>query len=289
MDNAYRIDKKQVRASFGRAASAYDAAAVMQHEVFERMFARLDLVKLQPAAILDAGCGTGWGQERLVERFPDARVVALDIALPMLQLAAKRPAWWSKLMGRSRQSFVCADIEALPIQQNSVDMVWSNLAIQWCNDMDLTFRELHRGLRPDGLLMFSTFGPDTLMELRAASSHDGDHTHVSRFFDMHDLGDALMRAGFTDPVMDVERFTLTYDNALGLMRDLKVIGAHNATEGRRRGLEGKSFLQRLVENYEPFRRDGKLPATYEVVYGHAWKGQPKISSEFQPITLHPRR
>lgn len=287
-DAAYRIDKKRVRTSFGRAAPAYDAAAVMQHEVFERMFARLDLVKLQPSAILDAGCGTGWGQARLVERYNQAQVIALDIAFPMLQLAAMRPAWWAKLLGRSRQSFLCADIEALPIRQNSVDLVWSNLAIQWCNDLDLTFRELHRTLRPDGLLMFSTFGPDTLMELRAASGHDAGHTHVSRFFDMHDIGDALVRAGFADPVMDVERFTLTYDDVLGLMRDLKIIGAHNATEGRRRGLEGKSFLRKLADNYEQFRQEGKLPATYEVVYGHAWKGQTKMSDGTQPVTWHRR-
>lgn len=288
MDNAYKIDKKCVRAAFGRAASAYDAAAVMQREVFERMFARLDLVKVQPAVILDAGCGTGWGPMRLVERYRQARVLALDIALPMLQRAAVRPPWWSRVAGRSRQSFVCADIEALPIRPDSVDMVWSNLAIQWCNDLEQTFRELHRTMRPDGLLMFSTFGPDTLMELRAATSTDATHTHVNRFFDMHDIGDALVRAGFADPVMDVERFTLTYDNVLDLMRDLKVIGAHNATEGRRRGLEGKSFLRRLSESYEQFRQDGRLPATYEVVYGHAWKGQPKVSGGPQPVTWHRR-
>jgi malonyl-CoA O-methyltransferase len=289
LDKAYRIDKKRMRASFGRAASTYDAAAVMQHEVFERMFARLDLVKLQPQTILDAGCGTGWGQERLVGRYDQAHVLALDIALPMLQLAATRPTWWAKLLGRSRHSFLCADIEALPIRQNSVDMVWSNLAIQWCNDIELTFRELHRTLRPDGLLMFSTFGPDTLMELRTASRSDSQHTHVNRFFDMHDIGAALVRAGFADPVMDVERFTLTYDDVLGLMRDLKIIGAHNATEGRRRGLEGKSFLRQLTDNYEQFRQEGKLPATYEVVYGHAWKGQPKTSGGPQPVTWHRRK
>ncbi len=289
MDNAYRIDKRRVRTAFGRAASAYDAAAVMQHEVFERMFTRLDLIKLQPQMILDAGCGTGWGQARLVERYKQAHVLALDIALPMLQRAAARLSWWEKLFGRSHLSFLCADIEALPVRNDSMDMVWSNLAIQWCNDLDLTFRELHRTLRPEGLLMFSTFGPDTLMELRAASGHDARHTHVSRFFDMHDIGDALVRAGFADPVMDVERFTLTYADVLDLMRDLKVIGAHNATEGRRRGLEGKSFLKQLTENYEQFRQQGKLPATYEVVYGHAWKGQPKTSGTPQPVTWHHRQ
>ncbi len=289
MDNAYRIDKRRVRDSFGRAAADYDAAAVMQHEVFEHMFARLDLVKLQPKLILDAGCGPGRGAVRLAERYGQAQVLALDIALPMLYQAAARPSWWTKLTGRTRQSFVCADIEALPVRENSVDLLWSNLAIQWCNDIDLTFRELHRALRPDGLLMFSTFGPDTLMELRAASHADADYTHVNRFFDMHDIGDALVRAGFADPVMDVERFTLTYEDVMALMRDLKIIGAHNATEGRRRGLEGKSFLHRLADNYEQFRTEGRLPATYEVVYGHAWKGQPKVAGGAQPIVWQGRK
>ncbi|HEY3325691.1 MAG TPA: malonyl-ACP O-methyltransferase BioC [Novimethylophilus sp.] len=289
MDNsAYRIDKKRVRDSFGRAAASYDAAAIMQREVFERMFARLDLVKLAPQVILDAGCGTGLGTSRLAQRYKNSRVLALDIAPPMLQLAAARQPWLSRLAWRSRQAFVCGDIEALPLEDGSVDLAWSNLAMQWCNDLDLAFRELHRALRPEGLLMFSTFGPDTLMELREAASADPAHTHVSRFLDMHDIGDALVRAGFKDPVMDMERFTLTYDDVRGLMRDLKAIGARNATEGRRRGLEGKSFLQRLADNYERFRRQGKLPATYEVVYGHAWKAQPhpSLPGGAQPITLH---
>lgn len=288
MDNPYLIDKKRVRNSFGRAASSYDDAAVMQREVLERMFSRLDLVKLEPLTILDAGCGTGLGVQRLAERYRGSRVVALDIAPPMLGLAAGRQSWLSKAWW-PRQGYVCGDIEALPLKDGCVDMVWSNLAMQWCNDIDLTFRELHRTLRPQGLAMFSTFGPDTLMELREAASVDAAHTHVSRFLDMHDIGDALVRAGFADPVMDVERFTLTYDNVLALMRDLKAIGAHNATEGRRRGLEGKSFLQRLAGNYERFRQQGKLPATYEVVYGHAWKGQPKLAGGAQPITLHRRK
>jgi malonyl-CoA O-methyltransferase len=290
VDDAYLIDKKRVRDSFGRAAASYDAAAVMQREVFERMFARLDLVKLVPRDVLDAGCGTGFGTPRLVRRYPGSHVHALDIAPAMLQLAAQRRSWWSRLGLPSRQSFVCGDIEAIPLADRSVDLVWSNLAIQWCNDLDVAFGEMHRTLRPEGLLMFSTFGPDTLMELREASRADPEHTHVSRFLDMHDIGDALVRAGFADPVMDVERFTLTYEDVQGLMRDLKAIGAHNATEGRRRGLEGKSFLRRLADNYERYRSEGRLPATYEVVYGHAWKAErPAMPDGARPVVLHRRK
>jgi malonyl-CoA O-methyltransferase len=161
--DAYQIDKRHLRRSFSRAAQSYDAAAVMQREVFERMFSRLDLVKLSPQAALDAGCGTGWGMQRLAERYSQAQVLALDIAPQMLALAASRRNWMQRLPWKRRQSYVCGDIEALPLAGDSVDLVWSNLAIQWCNDIDRTFGEFHRVMRPDGLLMFSTFGPDTLM------------------------------------------------------------------------------------------------------------------------------
>jgi malonyl-CoA O-methyltransferase len=154
-------------------------------------------------------------------------------------------------------------------------MVWSNLALQWVNDPPRTFAEMRRVLMPGGLLMFSTFGPDTLKELRQTFGTLDGHAHVNRFLDMHDIGDALMRAGFAAPVMDMEKVTLTYDDLAGLMRDLKALGAHNANQGRGRGLLGKSAWQRLQQQYEALRRDGKLPATYEVVYGHAWKGEKK--------------
>jgi len=173
--------------------------------------------------------------------------------------------------------------------------VWSNLAIQWCNDLDAAFTDMHRVLNTDGLLMFSTLGPDTLKELRAASSVDGEHVHVSRFIDMHDIGDALVRAGFAAPVLDVEHITLTYDDVIAVMRDLKSIGAHNATEGRSRGLQGRGFLKQLTENYERFRQDGKLPATFEVIYGHAWKpaARPKtkidLEAGFAPVTFHAKK
>lgn len=268
----YTIDKARVRASFDRAAASYDAAAVLQKEVRGRMLERLDYTRLAPRQILDAGTGTGHAARALAERYKDSHVVALDIALGMLRLTAAAEPWWRHFIP-GRRSAVCADIENLPLQAASMDLVWSNLAIQWCNDLDQAFGEMARVLRPEGLLMFSTFGPDTLKELREASAADPDHVHVSRFIDMHDIGDALVRAGFSAPVMDVEHFVLTYDDVLGVMRDLKAIGARNAAQGRPRGLEGKGFLARLTERYERFRDQGKLPATFEVVYGHAWKAE----------------
>jgi malonyl-CoA O-methyltransferase len=216
--------------------------------------------------------------------------VELDFAAPMLRVAQSRLPWLSRLGLYRRHDFVCGDMEALPLKDSSISMVWSNLAIQWCNDLDAVFGEFQRVLSAEGLLMFSTFGPDTLKELRQASA--GPHTRVSRFMDMHDIGDALVRAGFSAPVMDVEYFTLTYDSALEVMRDLKAIGATNATAGRPVGLAGKAFLHSLEQQYERFRQpDGKLPATYEVVYGHAWKpalSQPKTADGAQVIHFHPR-
>ena len=234
----YSIDKARVRASFDRAANTYDAAAVLQKLVRDEMLSRLDLVKLQPQAILDAGCGTGHGSFGLQKKFKNAQVHSLDIALGMLQKTHVQRPLLHKILGKN--SLVCADIEYLPIASASMGLVWSNLALQWCNDLDGAFGEAARVLQPNALFMFSTFGPDTLKELRTATSNG--HTHVSRFIDMHDIGDALTRAGFSAPVLDVEHYTLTYDDVKSVMKDLKNIGAHNATQGRARGLQGKGFL-----------------------------------------------
>lgn len=294
--DSYHIDKKRARASFGRAADTYDAAAILQKQVRAEMLSRLDLVKINPQVILDAGCGTGAASHALQKRFAKSQVVSLDFALPMLQKTRSHDlgllSQLKSLFGSTKQSLLCADIEALPLASASTGLIWSNLAIQWCNDLDAALQEFHRVLQPEGLLMFSTFGPDTLRELRIATNQnnvgESRRTSVSRFIDMHDIGDALVRAGFSAPVLDVEQFTLTYDDVKSVMRDLKSIGAHNATDGRARGLLGRGFLQKLQENYEQFRSEGKLPATFEVVYGHAWRGKDKPADGLSPITFKAR-
>lgn len=295
MADLYHIDKARVRASFNKAADSYDAAAVLQKEVRQRMFDRLDLIRIKPKTILDAGSGTGHASRLLADRFNDSSIIQLDIAMGMLEKSRYANGFGSKmknslkqLLGFAGPDAICADMENLPLAANSIDFIWSNLAVQWCNNLDAVFSEANRALMPGGLLMFSSFGPDTLKELREASAVDPDYVHVNRFIDMHDVGDALTRAGFSSPVLDVEHFTLTYDDVLGVMRDLKAIGAHNVTQGRRRGLEGKSFLHNLTERYERFRQQGKLPATFEVVYGHAWKpeAQAKSLDGSVPITVH---
>ena len=294
--DSYRIDKARARTSFGRAANTYDAAAILQKQVREEMLNRLDLIKLTPQTILDAGCGTGAASHALQKRFVKSQVISLDFALPMLQktrIGSDTTGLMhqiKRMLSGVKHNLVCADIESLPLASKSVDLVWSNLAIQWCNDLDAALLEFYRVLQPEGLLMFSTFGPDTLKELRVATGRQDGMTSVSRFIDMHDIGDALVRAGFSAPVLDVERFTLTYDDVKSVMRDLKSIGAHNATDGRARGLLGRGFLQKLESNYEQYRTDGKLPATFEVVYGHAWRGQEKARFDdgVSPITFKAR-
>lgn len=279
-----QFDKRAVRQSFERAARTYEAAAVLQHEVCGRMHERLDLIRHRPATVLDAGSGTGNALAALRARYPDARVIALDIALAMLQQGREhaRTPWWN-IVRKNAVTSLCGDIEALPLASASADMVWSNLALQWVNDADKAFAEFSRVLAPGGLLMFSTFGPDTLKELRTAYSQVDHYTHVSRFTDLHDIGDLLVKRGFADPVMDMEPFTLNYGDVRALMRDLKAIGAHNATQGRPRGLTGRARLAAVTAAYEAFRRDGRLPATFEVVYGHAWKPQPRVTASGKKI------
>jgi malonyl-CoA O-methyltransferase len=278
-DEELLLDKSQVRRAFDRAAGAYEAAAVLQHEVCRRMLGRLAYIKVEPRAILDAGSGTGNAHETLMSRYPRVPIVALDLAPGMLREARARRRWWQTLPGLRPELYaVCGDIEQLPLAAESVGLVWSNLTLQWVNDLPRVFRDLHRVLTPGGLFMFSTFGPDTLKELREAYRGIDPHTHVNRFVDMHDIGDMLVSARYADPVMDMEQFTLTYSDVHALMRDLKAIGAGNATRGRAAGLSGKSTLQAVTRNYEALRRDGRLPATFEVVYGHAWKPLPRVSA-----------
>jgi malonyl-CoA O-methyltransferase len=266
---AYRVDKRQLRLGFERAAPTYEEAAVLQQEVGRRLIERLDLIRLRPARILDLGAGTGGFSRALMQRYRKSRVIALDLALSMLRRTRRRGGWFH------RPTCVCADAERLPFTADSFDFIFSNLMLQWCLDLEPVFTELRRVLAPGGLLLFTTFGPDTLKELRASWEVADGYTHVNTFIDMHDIGDALLRTGWEEPVMDTERLTVTYREARTLMQDLKHLGAHNITAGRPRGLTGRHRLQRVLQVYETYRRDGLLPASYEVVYGHAWSPRDK--------------
>lgn len=260
-----RLDKRLLRRAFNAAADSYDASAVLQQEVGQRLIERLDLIRLNPRWILDIGAGTGSTTRRLMRRYPRARFVALDLAPDMLRRARRR----APLLQRLR--CVCADAESLPFREARFDLVFSNLALQWINDLDRVFREVQRVLRPGGVLLFTSFGPDTLKELRQSWAQVDDHVHVHRFIDMHDVGDALVRARLAGPVMEMECFTLTYRRARDLTRELKTLGAHNVAAGRNAGLTGRRRWLAMEAAYERLRiAAGRLPATYEVIYGHAW-------------------
>jgi len=278
------LDFAEVRRAFDHAAASYDAHAVLQREVCDRLRARLDFMTLKPGRVLDVGSGTGYELAHLRSRYPEAELCALDIAPAMLHAARARlppPTWAQRalapFLSRSGPQLhvLCADMDRLPLANNSMNLVWSSLALQWAHDLDATIKGIHRVLAPGGLLIFATFGPDTLKELRSAFAAIDDAPHVNQFIDLHDIGDMLVNAGFVSPVMEMEVLTLTYADLKTLMRDLKGIGAHNAASARRRGLLGKSAWARLEQAYEAQRLEGRLPATFEVIYGHAWVGDKK--------------
>lgn len=277
MSVAEMPEKRAVRRAFDRAAKSYDSAAVLQREIGQRMLERLSLFRLDPRYVLDAGSGTGQTTAALARRYPRADILELDLAPMMLRQSQKaRRSWFHRLPGRGRRFYVCADNERLPLRAECVDLLWSNLAFQWASGFDALFREANRVIRSDGLLLFSTFGPDTLRELRSAFAAADDAVHVNRFVDMHDIGDLLIQSGFADPVMDMELITMTYADPRELMRELKSIGARNVNVGRRRSLMGRHKFAEAIEHYENLRdAEGRIPATFEVVYGHAWKPAPR--------------
>lgn len=273
------LDRAAIRRSFAAAADQYDAFAFLQREVGTRMLERLDYILAEPKVILDLGAGTGEHTAALAKRYPRALTYGLDLAEPMLKKMRKRSSWRRPLRP------VCADLQALPFADNSVDLIFSSLAMQWCEELEQAFTEFRRVLRPGGFILFSTFGPDTLTELRQSWAAVDTKEHVHNFIDMHIVGDAMLQAGLAEPVMDVENLTLTYNKVHDLMRELKGIGAHNVAHDRPRGLTGRQRLQAFEQAYEKFRCNGVLPASYEVVYGHAWApvGEQTVSVSIESL------
>ena len=260
-----RLERAHVRRSFDRASTSYEAAAVLQSRVRAELIERLALVALEPRTVLDLGCGTGQGARELRRRFPRARVIALDLSPGMLREARRRESW------RRRFDRVCADGARLPLRPASVDLVVSNLMLPWAVDLDAQLAELRRVLAPRGCLSFSTLGPDTLRELREAFAEIDGAAHVHPFFDLHDIGDALVRAGFADPVMDVDRLSATYAGPEALIGELRGLGATNALATRPRSLAGRARRARLMAALERRRGpNGRLAVSGEVVYGQAW-------------------
>jgi len=260
----FRLDRARMREAFERASSRYDAGARLQTQVSQELLERLAPFHFEPRAVLDLGSGTGRVTRELKRRYPRALVIALDLSPGMLREAHRHQGLWRRF------TRVCGDALRLPLRDGSIDVVFSNLMLQWCEPLDAALAEVRRVLKSSGFFAFSTFGTDTLHELRAAWARADGYNHVNHFPDMHEVGDALVRAGLIEPVLDVDRIEIGYRNALALMRDLKAIGAHNVTAGRSRTLAGRARLERMQQAYEDYRRDGRLPATYEVIYGASW-------------------
>jgi malonyl-CoA O-methyltransferase len=268
------LDRSAIRSSFDRAASSYDRHAVLQREIESRLLERIEFLRHEPATILDLGCGTGSASRVFAGRFPNASVIALDWAPAMLRKAAEIARNQPNAKGFSR---VCADMHDLPLAARSMDLVFSNLALQWSYDVPAVFREFRRIMKADAMLVFTCFGPDTLRELKEAWRAVDARPHVNDYPDMHDIGDELLAAGFREPVMDAERLTLEYPDVMSLMRDLKGIGAHNVASERFHGLTGKTSLKQMLQAYEAFRQGDRYPASYEIIYGTAFAprdGQP---------------
>ena len=254
----------KIRNTFNTASSNYNDNAFLQNEIANRLAEKLKVISIKPQTIIDLGSGTGFLSEKTAKIFPNSILVCVDFAQ-------------QSLLENSQNLKVCANAYKLPFASNSVDFIVSNLMMQWCPDLTTLFNECFRVLKPQGLFLFTTFGPDTLKELKRSWSVVDSSAHVNNFIDMHDIGDQMLQSGFQSPIMEMEKLILTYEKVVDLMHDLKAIGAQNVAN-RSKALTGKTKFKKMIEMYENYREDGKLPATYEVIYGHAWKNEKKLGA-----------
>ena len=254
----------KIRNTFNTASSNYNDNAFLQNEIANRLAEKLKVISIKPQTIIDLGSGTGFLSEKTAKIFPNSILVCVDFAQ-------------QSLLENSQNLKVCANAYKLPFASNSVDFIVSNLMMQWCPDLTTLFNECFRVLKPQGLFLFTTFGPDTLKELKRSWSVVDNSAHVNNFIDMHDIGDQMLQSGFQSPIMEMEKLILTYEKVVDLMRDLKAIGAQNVAN-RSKALTGKTKFKKMIEMYESYRENGKLPATYEVIYGHAWKNEKKLGA-----------
>ena len=273
----------KIRRTFDRVAPAFAANDFLYREMSRRMDERLDMVRLTPERILDAGCGLGADRLNLQKRFPSAAWFGVDQSVLMLRQGQVAEAaalgFMRRLFNAGRRSQIsrlAGVIDALPVAGQSVDLVWSNAALHWLANLPEAFKEFNRVLRVGGLLMFSSFGPDTLRELRLAIAavSGSANNRVHDFTDMHDVGDMLVHAGFSDPVMDMETLTLTYADPWQALRELRLGGSALARHGMPLGLTTRSFWLSAFEHWHKDAQ-GRYPLTFELVQGHAWKVAPR--------------
>ncbi|HKY01349.1 MAG TPA: methyltransferase domain-containing protein, partial [Burkholderiales bacterium] len=271
------MDRWLDRAAARRGFEATSGPDVLAREVENRLAERLQYIKLEPQRIVDAGCGASSATLHLRQRYPDAVIHGVDSSFNALRHARAPANWLGRLRGvfhSPREHWVAADMTHLPFAPGSCDLLWSNLSLAWADDPLACFKEWQRALRVGGLVMFTTYGPDTLKELRSAFGED-PFPHVHPFIDMHDLGDMMVASGFAEPVMDMEMLTLTYSNVPAMLGELRATGQVNAHRGRRRALTAKGRWAQMTTRYAAMAREGRIPATFEIVYGHAWKPAPR--------------
>ena len=260
--------------AFNNQAGNYEKAAIIQHEIGERLFDRLHYLNIKPRYVLDLGCGTGVFFKRLKKHYPNAHIIGLDLAYAMLQQTKAKQGWF-----RKTGSLINADMTALPFANGVFDVIFSNQVLHWAPEFQTLIRELSRVMTVEGCLMFSTLGPDTFQELRQAFSTADAYSHVNVFPDMHDVGDCLLAEYFLDPVVDMEILTAHFNGLPALLRTLKAQGVRNINPLRNQGLTGKQAWLRFEHAMAAQSISvGKFPLTYEVVYGHAWKGAQRRTS-----------
>ena len=279
---AVRIDGRALRRAFDRASDSYDRVASLQRQVRTELLSRLQYFTLQPQRIVDLGCGTAEGARWLQRRFPVAQVVAADLSTSMLRAARRHLPLWRRRFVR-----IGARAEQLPLASGSVDLWFSSLMLQWCEDPLPVFAEARRVLRPGGLLLLSSLGPETLRELRAAWGKADDGPHVSEFAHPAQVTEALGVAGLHEAVLDVDLYTRHYDDAHALMRELQLLGARNAAATRARGLTGKGRLRTMIATYESMRESGGLPASFEVIFASAFAAGARSSAAGAEFTVTP--
>ena len=254
----------KVKLAFNKAVNSYNANAFLQKEITTRLDNKLNVIKANTNTIVDLGAGTGFLRQKLAKRYPQSQIICIDFARQLLK------------QNKAKYK-ICANANQLPLIDSSVDIIASNLMLQWCPQLDRVFEECFRVINDNGLILFSTFGPNTLKELKKSWAAVDDKPHVNNFIDMHHIGDLMLQKGFCNPVMEMETLTIKYQNVVTLMRDLKKIGAQTVAN-RQNNLMGKNKFQTMLKMYESYRQHDKLPATFEVIYGHAWKKTAKYTA-----------
>lgn len=276
------INKNIKKKNFDRAASTYDEYAVLQNEIINNLIERLELLKINPKIGLELGCGTGHAGKLLQKKFNKLSLINYDISEVMIEFAKKKHS--SNIMSflsNKRNFYICGDIDFLPFEKESFDFIWTSSALQWSSNLESSITQIQSLLKPGGLFIFSTFGPGTLKELGAITQKIFSETTLNYFYDLHDIGDMLLNKGYKDPVLDIENFVLTYEDPKNLLIDLRKIGATAGPLKKTNRFLGKSFLDMYFLEYGKYKQNNLYPASYEVIYGHAWKSN--LSENLKPI------